>query len=236
MATAYALFVLQRMTRSEAVLKLVLLLPLLAAATVPFQLSSTHAGLTLLAVGTLYLLTRHATGLRTPLYLGLLAFNVSVYLWVPNWAERFGLIQVYLVPAVLSVLVLLHLHRRELRGKVANGARLAALSMLYAVATVDVFIQEQLSVFVLALALSLSGIMVGIMLRARAFLYSGTAFLLVNVLGQLLQLYPDQRLGRALVLMTLGASITGTMIWFNLKREMILTRIRVFRADLETWN
>ena len=37
------------------------------------------------------------------------------------------------------------------------------------------------------------------------------------------------------MLMVLGAAITGTMIWFNMKRETILQRIRIFRADLETW-
>ncbi len=37
------------------------------------------------------------------------------------------------------------------------------------------------------------------------------------------------------MLMVLGAAITGIMIWFNMKREAILQRIRIFRADLETW-
>ena len=79
-------------------------MPLLALATVPFQLGSAYAGLTLLAMGTLYLLTRRATGMDTPMYLALLALNAGIYLWVPGWAERSGLLQVYLIPAALSVL------------------------------------------------------------------------------------------------------------------------------------
>ena len=118
----------------------------------------------------------------------------------------------------------------------ANGARLAALSTFYAAVTADVFIQEQLSVFLLAIALSVSGIVVGIALRTRGFLYAGTTFLVLNIIGQLLQLYPDQRLGRALVLMTLDGGITSAMIWFNLKREMIMARVRVFRSNLDTWD
>jgi hypothetical protein len=83
--------------------------------------------------------------------------------------------------------------------------------------------------------LSLSGVILGIALRTRAFLYAGVTFLLLNILGQLILLFPEQRLGKAIVLLTLGAAITGSMIWFNLQRELILQRVRIFRADLETW-
>jgi hypothetical protein len=33
----------------------------------------------------------------------------------------------------------------------------------------------------------------------------------------------------------LGATITGSMVLFNLKREAILQRIRIMRADLAEW-
>lgn len=235
MGAAYGLFVLQRLTLSRPVLRLVMVMPVLALLTVPLQLGSGHAGLALLAAATLYLLTRRATGGRAPLYLGLLALNAGIYLWVPGWAQHYGLFQVYLVPAALSVLALLHLHRHELKHSVLSAGRLAALSVLYAVSTLDVFLREDLAVFVLALSLSIAGIALGIALRTRAFLYAGVSFLVVNVLGQLIQLYPEQRLARALVLMALGAAITALMIAFNMQREAILSRIRVFRADLESW-
>jgi hypothetical protein len=236
MTAAYLLFILQRMTLSRPILNTMMVMPMLALMTVPFQLGSAQAGLTLLAAATLYLLTRHATGMRTPMYLGLLALNGSIYLWVPGWAQHYGLFQVYLIPAALSVLLLLHLHRRELKARVLNGVRLVALCTLYAAATLDVFIQEQLMVFVLALVLSIAGIILGIGLRTRAFLYVGVTFLVLNVLGQLLQFYPEQGLGRALLLMGLGSAITGMMIWFNIKREVIMERVRIFRADLQAWD
>ena len=116
-----------------------------------------------------------------------------------------------------------------------NGVRLSALSTLYAAATLDVFLQEGLWILALALALSFVGIVLGIVAHTRAFLYSGMASLVINVLGQLVQLYPEQRLGRALVLMGLGAAVTAAMIWFNLKRAAILQRIRIIRTDLATW-
>ncbi len=135
----------------------------------------------------------------------------------------------------MSVLVLLHLHRRELRPNVLNGARLAALSALYAGAGLDVFLRPALSVFVLALALALTGAILGIALRIRAFLYAGIAFLVLNVSGQLVRFYPEQGMSRALILIGLGAAITAGMVVFNLQREAILRRIRIARADLAGW-
>ena len=47
--------------------------------------------------------------------------------------------------------------------------------------------------------------------------------------------YPEQRLGRAVLLLALGVSITGGMIAFNIKREAIMQRVRGMRADLVEW-
>lgn len=235
MAASYAAFLLYQFTGSPPLYRLALWLPLLALATTPWQLASVWTGGTLLAAAVLYLSLASALRNPWPLYLGVLALNGAIYLWAPLWAERHGLWQFYIVPAAVSVLVLLHLHRRELRPKVLNGARLAALSVLYAGAGLDVFLRPELSVFVLALALALVGIVAGVALRIRAFLYAGVAFLVLNVAGQLVRFYPEQSLSRALILLGLGTVITVGMVLFNLKREAILRRVRIVRADLAAW-
>jgi hypothetical protein len=235
MAAGYAAFLLHQWTGSPPLYRLALLLPLLALATAPWQLASPWTGGTLLAAAVLYLSLAGTLRNPLPLYLGVLALNGTVYLWAPLWAERYGLWQFYLIPAAVSVLALLHLHRRELRPSVLNGARLAALSVLYAGAALDVFLRPELGVFALALALALLGIAVGVALRVRAFLYAGVAFLVLNVVGQLLRFYPEQGLGRALILLGLGAVITLGMVVFSLQREAILQRIRIARADLAAW-
>jgi len=81
----------------------------------------------------------------------------------------------------------------------------------------------------------LTGIVLGIALRVRAFLYAGVAFLVLNVAGQLLRFYAEQSMGRALILLGLGAAITAGMVLFNLQREAILRRVRILRADLAAW-
>ncbi len=232
---AYSALLLYQLSGRLPLYRLALCLPLLAWVTVPWQWAAPWTGATLLASAVLYLSL--ATRLRHPgpLYLGVLALNGAVYLWAPLWVERYGLWQFYIIPAAVSVLALLHLHRNELRPSVLNGARLAALSALYVGAGLDVVLRPELSVFVLALALALLGVLAGIALRIRAFLYAGVVFLVLNVAGQLLRFYADQSMGRALILLGLGAVITAGMVVFNLQREAILRRVRILRADLAAW-
>jgi hypothetical protein len=232
---SYALFILQRSVQSEPLFHVVLLLPLLAVATAPLQLASVYASGTFLTVACLYLGMRQTTGRSFPLYMGLLTLNIGIYLWVPAWAQTYRVFQLYTIPAVLSVLWLLHVHQHEIRPPVLHSCRLAASSLLYVSATFDVFLRAEVTIFLAALGVSLVGIIIGIALRTRAFLYAGTSFLVLNIVGQLIVLFPEQRLTRAIVLLALGTLITGGMIWFNIQREAILQRIRIFRADLAMW-
>ena len=235
MAAAYLALLLLQLLGLQPFVRLAMLLPLLAIATTPLQLASTWAGGTLLAAGLLYLTLAARRRNPWPLYLGVLALNGAVYLWAPLWAERYGLWQFYLEPAAVSVLALIQLHRHELRPAVMNGTRLAALSLLYAGAGLDLFLRPELGIFVAALGLALLGVILGIALRIRAFLYTGLAFLVLNVLGQLVRVYPEQGMSRALILLALGAVITAGMVFFNLERESILRRVRILRADLAAW-
>ena len=232
---AYVLFGVQRMTLSVATIRVVLVLPLITLLTLPPELGSIHAGSALMAISVLYLLIRGTTGQALPLYLGFLALNGAMYLWIPLWVGQSGLLQLYVIPAAVSVLIMLQLHQRELKPSVFNGARLAALSVLYVAAAVDLFVQPGLGLFVLAVGLAIAGIVIGISFRVRAFLYVGVAFLVLNVGAQLVEFYQEQRLGRALVLLVLGVVITGGMIAFNIKREAIMQRVRAMRTDLAEW-
>jgi hypothetical protein len=232
---AYALLAVQRFTQSQPVFHVLMVLPLLALGTVPCQLASPHASGTLLTVGMLYLCTRRATGRVLPLYLGMTALNVSIYLWVPSWSHHYHLGQLYIIPAAISMLWLLHFHRCEIKASVLHSVRLAIISILYVSATSDVFLSENFMIFIAVLGLSLAAVLLGIVLRTRAFLYAGVTFLVLNVAGQLVLLFPEQRLGKAVVLLVLGTGITGAMIGFNAQRETILRRIRILRADLAQW-
>jgi len=226
---------LHSLTGATAFRRFGMWLPLAILLTVRWELASTQASFNLMLVAGLYLWLSRAFGLRLPAYLGLLLLNIAIYLWIPRWAKQAGLLQIYLVPAAGSVLLMLQLHRRELSPAVLNAGRLATTSLLYGCASLDVFLRPGLGVFVLALGLSLASVAVGISLRVRAFAYSGMVFLTLNIAGQLGQLYPEGRLARAVVLMGLGSAIFVAMIFFQLKREEVLRKIRLIRADLAGW-
>ena len=235
MIATYVLFALYHFVRLEPLFHIVMIMPFLLFATIPFQLASPHAGTGLIAASALYLLTHRETERSLPLYLELAAFNAAVYVWIPVWTGYFHVVQLYIAPIALSVLLLAHLHRHELRPRVLNTIRLATTTALYVGTTSDVFFSQGVGIFILALALSLAGIFLGVALRVRAFLYTGIASFVCNIGWQLIMLFPDQRLSQAVILLTLAAFLAGAMTWFNTQRENILRRVRIFRTDLETW-
>ena len=235
MVATYALFAFYHFVRRDAILHVVMVMPLLLFATIPFQLASAHAGAAFVAASALYLLTYRETERPLPLYLALAAFNAALYLWIPVWAEHYNVVQLYVTPVALSVLLLGHLHRHELSLQVLNTIRLTATTALYVSVTSDVFFHQGVGVFIVALALSLAGVFLGIAFRVRAFLYTGVASLVCNIGWQLVMLFPEQRLSQAVILLTLAALLAGVMVWFNVQREGILQRVRIFRSDLETW-
>lgn len=245
MGAAFGLYMLMRVVDTghfaEPLYKLTLVVPLMAIAipltalaTVPFRVPSAHTATALLAAGALYLSLRHTTGRSLPLFLSALSINAAFYLWIPQWSRQTNLIQLYVAPAALSVLMLLHLHKDELRRKTLNGARLFTVCTLYACAGIDFFMGPALLNFIIALGLSLAGVVLGIILRIRAFLYGGVAFMVLTVAARAMigiESYKEA----GVVLVILGALITGGMIWFSIQREAILKRVRIFRADLERW-
>jgi hypothetical protein len=235
MVASYVLLGMQHLFHAASLHRLTLLIPLSALLTMPMQLNSIHTSGTLLATAALYLLMQRRSGQSVSVYLGLLAMNAGIYLWIPDLASHYKLLWIYTVPMSITVLMMLQLHWLELKQNVIHATRLAALSTLYVSATLDVFLRPEGSVFLLILGLSLAGILLGIALRVRAFLYAGTIFLIFNVIGQLIHLYPEGRLEKAILLIMVGAIITGSMIWFNLQREEILQRVRIVRADLGGW-
>jgi hypothetical protein len=235
MSLGYILFSFHQFKPSRQVYNLTLLLPLLAILTIPLQLDSIYATSTLIAAATLYLLISPSSENKLPVYLGLLAINIGIYIWIPSWVANYKLLQIYTIPVAITVLIMLQFHQLELKPSVVNTIRLTALSSIYATATLDVFIRPELGIFILALSLSIGGIILGIALRVKAFLYLGTLFLIFNVFGQLIDFYPEERLSKAIVLMVLGGIIIGGMIWFNMQREVLMRKIRIIRADLARW-
>lgn len=94
--------------------------------------------------------------------------------------------QLWLIPPALSALFAAHINRDRLTQQQVGSIRYVSVIVIYISSTVEMFIAgigENLWLPIILLALSLFGIFAGILLRVRAFLYLGVAFLLISVIS-----------------------------------------------------
>ena len=187
--------------------------------------------LAVFAVAAFYAFVARRERLQWTAYLSAILFNIAVYLWVPELSRSGRLLQLYVIPAAITVLVLAQLHRRDLSRQTLTGVRYAAAGAILAVSSLDAFSSASLTHFVLVLFLSLAGIVAGIALRIRPFVFVGLAFLVVNVLGQLGLQFQQHAALRAAILIGVGFVVIGIMVFLNIRREEILRKYRSFVAD-----
>jgi hypothetical protein len=93
--------------------------------------------------------------------------------------------QLWLIPVSLSVLVAGHVNRDRLTKDQMTVIRYTTLMMIYVSSTSDIFINgvsESPWLTIILLVLSVIGALAGLALRIRAFLFLGTAFLLLSLL------------------------------------------------------
>lgn len=213
-----------------------LALPIALIAAIPFD-QPVVAAFALLAAGSFYMTVSQQSRTRWTLYVAAALVNFAVYLWLPAASALTGLYQLYVIPAAVTVLIFVQLHRNDLKPPVLTALRLAASGCILAVSTSEVFFTKEPSIvqFILVLMLSLAGITLGISLRIKPFIYVGLSFLVVNVVGQLgLQFHREAGVMRAIILIGVGLVVLAMMIFFNIHRERILNRYRRFSVD-ETW-
>ncbi len=142
--------------------------------------------LLLLAVGALYMALSVAR--KSPIFLGLalLAFNGSLWTTLHS-LDGWGLAehpQFWLIPPVVCVLIGAELNRKLLTSQQLSGVRYSCAIMIYAASTADIFINgvgPGLWLPMVLAALSIAGVFAGILLRVRAFLFLGVAFLCVSL-------------------------------------------------------
>jgi hypothetical protein len=135
--------------------------------------------------------------------------------------------QMWLIPFALIMLVAEHLNRDRLTQQQGNTLRYAALLMIYVSSTADMFIAGLGHSVVLPLVLavlSVLGVLSGILLRVRAFLYLGVTFLFLVIFTMiwhaavgLHQIWIWWASG-----IVLGAAIIGLFAVFEKRRNDVL--------------
>ena len=204
-----------------------LLLPIALLGVIPRQQEA--ASLVIFAAASFYMMVAHRAQNLWALYVPALLYNVALYIWIPAASETTGLLQLYVIPAALTVLIFAHLHKGDLTRQALAGIRIATSATIMAVSTLEVLYTPNLLHFSVELSVTLLGIMIGVALRIRAFVYTGFAFLVIGVTSQLgLQIHGQAGIARAVILITVGMMVLSTMVFFNLKREELLQRYRAF--------
>jgi hypothetical protein len=143
-----------------------------------------HYSLVLVAVGGLYAalaVLRKSFGFGI---LATLAANGGLWYFLDH-QDGLGLLehpQLWLIPPALCVLVAAHLNRRQMTAEQSTAVRYGAASVVYAASTADIFLNGVAEAPYLPLVLaafSIAGMLAGIALRIRAFLYLGLTFLML---------------------------------------------------------
>jgi len=160
------------------------LLPVIGFWVVDSQVS--YSGL-LFLVGLFYAVLSVARRSFTFGMLAALAGNGGLWRWLSE-VDGFGFYQhpqLWLIPVSLSVLLAARINRDRLTPDQMTMIRYATLMMIYVSSTADVFVNgvsESPWLTMVLAVLSVAGVIAGLMLRVRAFLFLGTAFLLLSVL------------------------------------------------------
>jgi hypothetical protein len=153
--------------------------------------------------------------------------------------DSYGLFQhpqLWLIPAALSFLIAAYLNRDRFTEEQMTSIRYITLMMIYVSSTSDIFINGVINSPWLPLilaGLSVAGVMCGIILRVRAFLFLGATFLLISVVTMIW--YASVNLGWTWLWYVAGI-VTGTLIIFTFalfekKRNEVLQVVE----DLRGW-
>lgn len=181
----------QKTVLSDPLQRTAAFLPLIPALgfwiVTPRSSLATHYSTELFVAGLLYVFL--AMRRKSLLYVVLAGLAGNAGLWAA-WHEL-GLAlttrpQLWLIPPALSLLGAAQINRTRLKPEQLSAVRYFAVTLIYASSSGEMFLTgvgESLWLPLILMAFSVSGILAGILLRVRPFLYSGTGFLLLSVVS-----------------------------------------------------
>jgi hypothetical protein len=149
-------------------------------------------------------------------------------------------LEVYLGPLGILVAALSQIFAPTLGGAARGALRVLGGALLYLPAGFKLTAQLGESAdgtySVIFGAACLFGVVVGVVLRVRAYLALGTIFLTLDVVANLVNAgLRDHRVGFVL-LSASGLAILAVMIAVTLRRELVLALLRRLRARLQRWD
>jgi hypothetical protein len=165
-------------------------LPLLPALGVwVIAAEGTQYATLLFVIGVLYVMLSICRRSFTSGLAAVLAGNASLWSLLGDTGFSFWRHpQFWLIPPAASVLIAAHINRRRLSDAQLAATRYASVLVIYLSSTSEMFIRgigQSLWPPMILAGLSVLGVLLGVALRVRAFLYLGTSFVLLSVVSMI---------------------------------------------------
>ncbi len=161
------------------------------------------------------------------------AFNAALLmLWLGAGADdpRF-----VIIPAALSMLVLLRVFRDSMAPETQVWLRGAVITCVYVSCSWRAVMFPDVQTTLSCVAVCVVGVVVGVALRIRSYVYLGTAFMVTCVVANLVRFGTRDRHVGAAFLTVLGLGVVAFMVLFTAKRAELLSRYERVREMLDTW-
>lgn len=163
------------------------LLPLIPALGFWVTTSQTDYSTVLFVAGLVYVLLNLRRRSFWYLLGAALAGNVGLWsMWSEHGFELLVRPQIWLIPPALSVLAAAQWNRQRLTDAQLAAIRYPAITLIYVSSAGEMFltgISQSFWLPVVLMVLSVGGVLAGIMLRVRSFLYLGSSFLLLSMVS-----------------------------------------------------
>jgi hypothetical protein len=176
---------------------------------------------------------------RSPWFALLAALAVNFGFWSLLFHNRdfgvgfFAHPQLWLIPVAVIVLVAEYINRDRLAPSASQTLRYFGLVVIYLSSTTDLFIAglDDLAMSLVLLVLSLIGILAGIQLRIKAFLFTGLVFLVLVIFARIWHAAVDLRQTWVwwAALIALGAAILALFAVFEKRRTDVLRMLDEFK-------
>ena len=158
--------------------------------------------------------------------------NVSLAMF---WNElRWSDPQLFLIPAGMTILLLVELLREQIPGHLLNPLRYVGALTILVSPTFQIVGGSWLHIITLMIT-SLLVLLVSMGLRVKALMYTGTAFLVADLIALVVRGSFDHPSLLWLTGIAIGIGVIGLAAYCERYREQMLQRLRMLAAELETW-
>ena len=159
-----------------------------------------------------------------------------VLVQMPGWGFMMHP-QLWLIPPAACVLAMTHFYRDRLDSKLASGIRYSATLLIYISSSADMLLQQigtTLAGPVILILLALAGMLLGVILRIRPFLYLGATFVFLGVASMVW--HAHQAFESTWPWWVFGISMGLLLLTGLMMLERFKPQLQAYAKTLSTWD